>query len=424
MAPLLETNVTALERELLIYEKGIPKLLEVDKPLFSLLEKTDVDPTSNRAARIMLLDSIKGNFQQANMDNADLGSNSGPNWIVATLTPVYFTINYGISALAAYATDSQSKAVENPVQRMFSLAMEQFSSVLDMVMNTAGNGVVATITSVSTNDFTCTTDGFKAELVYVGMPVQVFNSALTTDRGSTTVTNIDRDAFVISVAAAPGGSVATDKIIIEGLSAPVTIQSSLFGLPYHQNDATSGLWMNVDRATQKNTRTPSVNAASSTLTTAFIRKARNKIREYVGDDATKDAKLIAYCHPAQADVYEAGAINISTIIKQPSGNQGVDRLFDNEMGMTMGGIPLKQSIHADRTRIDFLCLKYWGRVVGTDMGYYRPPGSNAFIFPTYNSTADGLKSSSFFILKYGLQLYNRHPLAGSFIKALQIPSLY
>lgn len=424
MAPVLDAATTPLQRELIVYEKGIPQLLEVDAPFWSMIEKVDFDPTSNRAARIPLLNKIQGFFQQSDMDNGDLGGNSGPDWQVATVTPIYFNINYGISAKAAYGGSDAARAVKNPVKETFRLAMQQFRSALDMVCETAGQGVLGTITSVSTNVFTLTTDGFKVELFYVGMPVQVFTANGVTDRGSTTVTAIDRDAFKITVAAAPGSSAATDLVVIEGLVAPITIQSSLFGKQYHQSDATSGLWMNLDRAVLTNIRTPSVNAASSNLTTAMIRRARNKIREYVGDDAVKDAKLIASMHPCQADQYEALAITISQIIKQPSSNQGVDLLFDNEMGMTMSGVPVKQSIHADRTRIDFLCLKYWQRVVATDTGYYRPPGSDQFVFPTYNSGADGLKASSFFILKTGLQLVNRHPLAGAYVKNLAIPALY
>lgn len=425
MAPALETNVAALERELIIYEKGIPELLEVDAPFWSMIEKLDVDPASNRSTRIPLLNAIKGNFQQADMDNADLGGTSGPDWIVATLTPIYFTHGMGISAKAVYAATGE-RGVKNPWQELVRLASRQFRSALDMLAETAGNGVLGTITSVATDVFTLTTDGFKEELFYIGMPVQVFNAALTTDRGSTSIIAIDRENHTVTVAAAPGGTIATDLLLIEGLAATVTIQSSLFGKQYHQSDAATGLWMNLNRATYSNIRTPSVNAASSALTTAFIRRARNKIREYVGDEALAggDAKLIASMHPCQADAYEALAITISQIIKQPTANQGVDQLFNNEMGMTMAGIPVKQSIHADRKRIDFLCLKYWQRIQATDTGYYRPPGSDQFVFPTINSGGDGLKSSSFFYLKTGLQLVNRHPLAGAYIKALAVPTNY
>lgn len=416
-----ETQVQALEKELILFEKGIPELLEVDMPLYSKLEKTDSDPASNRATRIPLLTSINGTFQQADMNGADLGASSGPAWSTATLTPNYYTFGVSWTALAEYAT-AAGRGVKSATQETFSKAMSQFTAALDMLMNTGGNGVLGTITSVSTNTLTLTTDGFKEELFYTGMPVQVYNAALTTNRGATTVSSIDHSAHTVTVAAAPGGTTATDLLVIGGLSGTLTIQSSLFGVPYHQSDATSGLWLNLNRATLPNIVTPSVNANSSALTTAPIRGAINKIRMNIGDSQLKDpaTKLAAYLHPAQADAYESLAVTISAIFKDPSGNQGVDLLFGNQENMKMSGIDIIQSIHADRTRIDFLSLGFWGRIVATDTGYYKV--GDTFIFPAYNSGGTGLVSSKFFYLKTGLQIYNRNPWGSSYIKSLALPS--
>lgn len=423
MSAMVETDVVALEKELILYEKGIPELLEVDTPLLSMMEKVDSDPASNRATRIPLLMQIAGRFQQSDMNDADLGGTSGPDWQVATLAPIYLTHGVSYSALADYATQG-GRGVKSAVSETFGLVMRQFKAGIDMLMNTAGNGVLGTITSVATTVLTLTTDGFKEELFYVGMPVQVFSAALTTDRGSSTVTAIDHINHTVTLAAAPGGTIATDVLLVEGLTAPVTIQSSLFGLKYHQNDATSGLWLNLNRATFPQIRTPSVDAASSGLVTSFIRPAINRIRMAIGDEALRnpETKLVAYYHPAQGDAYEALAISISEIIKQPSGNEAVDLMFGNQDNMKMAGIPGRQSIHADRTRIDFLCMANWGRIVGTDTGYYKV--GDTFLFPRYNATGDGLFSSKFFYLKTGLQVYNRNPLAGSYIKSLLVPDYY
>ena len=55
----VEANVTPLEKELIIYEKGIPELLEVDTPLLSMMDKQESDPASNRPTRIPLLTAIQ-----------------------------------------------------------------------------------------------------------------------------------------------------------------------------------------------------------------------------------------------------------------------------------------------------------------------------------------------------------------------------
>jgi hypothetical protein len=420
----VEANVVALEKELIIYEKGIPELLEVDTPLLSMMDKEESDPASNRASRIPLLTAIQGGFSQTSMDGGDLGATSGPVWNVATLSPIYFTGGYSYTALAKYATTGTNRAVKSVTGEVMRLSIEQFRAAQDMLMNTAGNGVLGTITSVATNALTLTTDGFKEELFYVGMPVQVYDTTLATNRGATTVSSIDHINHVVNVAAAPGGTTATDKLVINGLTGTLTIQSSLFGVGYHQSDATSGLWLNLNRATLPQVVTPSVNANSSSLTTAFIRQALNAIRIRLGDNffRSEDTKLVPYMHPAQADAYEALAINISQIFKDPSGNQSVDLLFggNTNESLTMGGLKARTSIHQDRTRIDFLCLNCWGRIVATDTGFYKA-GDN-IIWPVYASGGASLLATEMFYLKSGLQVYTRNPQAGSYIKTLAVPS--
>ncbi len=418
-----DTNVQALEKELIIYEPDIPALLELDNPLYKMLETTPSNPVSNRATRIPLLQSTGGTFQQADMDGGDLGQSSGANWIVGTTTPYYFTSGWSFTSLASYATTGAEKAVENAPDQLFKLSVQRFKNVVDMLMNTAGNGVLATVTSYSNPTITLTTDAFKEELFYIGMPVQIFTSTLASDRGSSTVVAINHASHTITLAADVSGTTGGDFVVLEGLSAPLTIQSSLFGIPYHQNSATTGLWQGLDRATYSNIRT-NVVTASGGLTTAYIRLALNLIRMNIGDDQYRSCKLTPYMHPAQADAWEAMAILISEIFKDPSGNQGVDLMFGNEDNMSMAGRKIIQSIHAARNRIDFLPLKYWGKIVGTDMGYYKNPQSGNILWPTYGSGGDSLKSSWFFYLKAGIQLYTKLPIAGSYITSLSLPTGY
>lgn len=418
----VEANVTPLERELIIYEKGIPELLEMDTPLFQMIDKQEADPTSNRATRVSLLTQVGGTFQQVSMDGTPLGTTGGPQWQVATLTPIYFTSGYSYTLLAKYATTGAQRGVKSTTGEVMRLSIKQFKAYLDMLMNTPGTGQLATITSVSTNTFTLTTDGFKEELFMIGQNIQVYNSALSTNRGSANVTAIDRVGHTITVDAAPGGSTGGDIIVIGGLSGTLTAQSSLFGVQYHQSDATSGTWLGLNRATfSTQIVTPSVNANSSALTTGMVRAALNRIRINLGDDffRTESTKLVAYTHPAQGDAYEATATLISAIWKDPTGNQNVDLMFNQE-GLKMSNVPVRQSIHQDRTRIDFLALSFWGRIVGTDTGFVK--FGDQILWPLVDTSTGALKSTEQFWLNTGIQLYTRNPLAGSYIKSLALPA--
>lgn len=422
----VEANAQPLERELIVYEKGIPELLEVDTPLLQMMEKQEADPASNRATRIPLLTQIGGTFQQVSMDGVALGNTSGPVWNVATLTPYYFTGGYSWTLLAQYATTGAERGVKTVTGEVMRLSIKQFRAYQDMLLNTAGNGVIGTITSFATttltNDtYTLTTDGFKDELFAIGQNIQVYNAALTTNRGGANVIAINRVAHTIQVDATIAGLTNGDLIVIGGLSGTLTIQSSLFGIQYHNSDATSGLWLNINRATVSNVVTPSVNASSSALTTAFVRAALNRIRMNLGDDFfnNEETKLVAYGHPAQADAYEALAITQSVIYKDPTGNQNVDLMFNNQRGLSMSNVPVKQSIHQDRTRVDFMCMNYWGRIVATDTGFVK--FGEQIIWPQYSGGTQ-LVSTAMFYLKAGLQVYNRNPLSSAYIKSLIVPA--
>lgn len=422
----VEANAQPLEKELIIYEKGIPELLEVDTPLLSLMDKQEQDPTSNRAARIPLLTQIGGTFQQVSMDGVALGTTSGPVWNVATLTPYYFTGGYSWTLLAQYATTGAERGVKTVTGEVMRLSIKQFRAYQDMLLNTSGNGVIGTITSLSTttltNDtFTLTTDGFKDELFAIGQNIQVYNSGLTTNRGGANVIAINRVAHTVQVDATIASIANTDLVVIGGLTGTLTIQSSLFGIQYHNSDATTGLWLNLNRANISNIVTPSVNASSGALTTAFVRAALNRIRMNLGDDFfnNEETKLIAYMHPAQADAYEALAITASVIYKDPTGNQNVDLMFNNQRGLSMSNVPVRQSIHADRTRIDFMCMNYWGRIVATDTGFIK--FGDQIVWPQYSGGTQ-LVSTAMFYLKAGLQVYNRNPLSSCYIKSLALPA--
>src|SRR5260370_16163073 len=95
----------------------------------------------------------------------------------------------------------------------------------------------------------------------------------------------------ITVDVLPGGRVATDVIVPDGLSGAQPV--SLFGIKYHQNNATTGTWLNLNRATYPvQLATPRVNAGNAALTPSNVRLAINKVRKALGINHV--SKLIAY----------------------------------------------------------------------------------------------------------------------------------
>src|SRR6266853_474562 len=181
----------------------------------------------------------------------------------------------------SYNADGGERAVENAAKREVANGMKQFRAFLDKLMQTAGNGVLGTINSIASTTFTMAVPS-GAALVYVGQTIQIYDTTLTTNRGTCNVVACDPiNAQTITVDVVPGGTVATDVIVHDGLSGAQPV--SLFGIKYHQTAATTGTWLNLNRAPYPvQLQTPRVNAGNAALTPSNVRLAINKVRKSLG----------------------------------------------------------------------------------------------------------------------------------------------
>jgi hypothetical protein len=332
---------------------------------------------------------------------------TGSSYDVAQVSPIFFKFAVEITKLVEYASNAREKAVENAAKREVANGMKQFRAFLDKLMQTGGNGVLGTISSVSGSTFTMAVPA-GAALVYVGQTIQVYDSTLTTNRGSANVTAADpiSPSQTITVDAVPAGTVANDVIVHDGLSG--ASPTSLFGIKYHQNNATTGTWLNLNRATYPvQLATPRVNAGNAALTPGNVRLALNKVRKALG--AQQVGKLIAYTSVEQEHAWENLGITISQVIKEGGGGRAndLDLLFSGRK--TMSGVPIKSSINADQTRIDFIDLSHWGRAVMKDIDYYEIGGQT--VFPIYASSG-GLAAAFIFYFDTGFQVWNDSPRSG------------
>lgn len=422
MPSMQNTQTVALQLEKV--RDKIPLLYERDDILLTMIQnRGDVEKVSSRNMRLPLQINPGGKAGAYNPDGGNLGRGSGTVYDVAQVTPLFFRFAVEITKLVEYATNSNEKAIENAVKREVANSMKQFRTFLDMILNTAGNAVIGTITSVSTNTLTMTVP-FGAALVYVGQPVQVYDATLTTNRGTATVTESDPISATQTIVldAAPAGTIATDLLVYDGVTGASPV--GLFGIPYHQNNATTGVWLNLNRATYPTQlQTPSVNASSSALVPSYVRLALNKIRKSLGINSI--GKLIAHTAVEQEHAWENLGIIISSIIKEGAGGRAndLDLLFTGSK--TMSGIPIKASIHADQTRIDFLDLSHWGRAVMKDVGFFEGAGpmNGQTMFQVYGSDG-GLAAAFLFYYDTGFQVWNDSPRSGSYIYSLSRPSGY
>jgi len=293
------------------------------------------------------------------------------------------------------------------------------------VMQTNGNGVLGTIGSIVTTGLPSGVAAqFNlakppgAQLFYYNQTIQVYDPTLTTNRGSANVLLVDPFNSLIQVDGLPTGTSANDLIVHDGLTGAQPV--SLFGILYHQTNATTGTWLNLNRSTYPvELATPAVNGNNSTLTPGAVRLAINKVRKSLGSNQV--SKLIAYTSLEQEHQWEQLGVTISQIIKEGAGGRAsdLDLLFTGEK--SMAGVPIKSSINANSSRVDFLDLSHWGRAVMQDIDFYDVGGQT--VFPIYGASG-GLASAYIFYFVTGFQVWNESPRSGAYINNLAIPTGY
>lgn len=414
---VVEAQVTALE-----LERVLPKirvLFERDDKFFANVKKRDVEVISNRQMRVPLELRPGGSFQYFDPNGGDLGRGGGPTWDKAVLNSVFMSENIEYTKLTEWSTNSDRKAITNAVRRLTATALDELRRQLDAQLMQTGNGVVGTIGAVSTasgvDTYTLNSDGFGARLVRYGQTVQVFDSTLATLRGKGTITTWDVENNSIAVTPAVAGAIATDLLVVDGITAPSSLPA-IFGVPYQHSNASTGSWLGFSRSATPEIRSNRVNGNNNALSLPLPRLAINKIGNRVGID--NNFKPNAWLHPAQKQAYEDIGQAVIVMNKQGSKPDDLDMYFDR---MQFAGAPDKPSYNWDKTRIDFVSDEVWGRGETLPIGFYKTDGRNIF---EIRSSSGGVATSDIFYMVIGTQFFVNNPAATAYIDSLAIPEGY
>src|SRR5204863_7521447 len=167
-------NVVALQLEKV--RDKVPLLYERDDILLTMIQQRgDVEKVSSRNMRLPLQVNPGGKAGSYNADGGDLGRGSGTAYDVASISLIFFRFAIEITKLVEYATNGRDRAVEKAEKREVANGMKQFRSLLDKLMQTAGNGVLGTIGSFASTTWIMT-KASGAAVGYVGETVLVYDA--------------------------------------------------------------------------------------------------------------------------------------------------------------------------------------------------------------------------------------------------------
>src|SRR6266487_3078023 len=332
---LVESQIAATELESI--DETLPVLFERNDKFFSRIEKRPAMKVSNRAMRVPLEIRPGGDFAHFDPDGGDLGVGEGPTYDVATLQVAFTRQAIQWTKKAEWAVDDKRKAIVDVIRRLTSKGMAEYRRNLNALSMTAGTGVLATINSLSTTTLTNdtltldgSTDGFNAKLLRYGMRVNIYSSDLLTQRTTGTLPRItfyDLPNKVVRLDQTVASIAATDKVVVAGVYG--ASPTSIFGMQYHDNGASTGTWLSFNRATTPEIRGNRV-AASGTFALPFARLAVNKVGDRLGEEKMK--KMRAWMHPCQMQQYEAQG-QLVTLIQKQTSDQGLNLYFGDNAQM-------------------------------------------------------------------------------------------
>jgi hypothetical protein len=414
MAAQSTTDVVGLQLEQV--RDKLPELFHYNDVFVNRIDtRKDVIKVSSRATRIPLQIRPGSKYGLVNLAGGALGRGTSTHYDAATLTPIASRIAIEINQDALDQTSGDPKSIRKLLSIEIRNAMREFRVQLNAQVQLAGDNVLATVSATAAGQITVKNAPFFSQLLRAGQVITVYDSTITTNRGTATIQSIDFPNQILNVDAVPGGTTSGDVLLPEGVSGAQPV--GYFGIRYHHSDSAVGTWMNLSRVTNPEVRSNAVHNGQNALTTAPIRLLLTKIIQRVGSVNPKN--LAAHLHMAQAAAYEELAILVTEIHKG-SGNENFDMLFGTGQ---LAGVKSMPDLHAARDRIDFVNFDTWGKVESAPVDFLKTPDGRYFDRPVDSATGSQVASVIFWIYWFG-QFFVDNPAAVGFVDQLAIPLNY
>lgn len=373
-----------------------------------------------------------GMYGSADLDGGAIAP--GNSTVFQQMFQQYFStqLAFKLTTKEINATATGELSAANVWKLNMKRALPQLMRYQDVSLHniTGTQGMIGLATAVSAigtaaGAYTYTMDyEFGANLFQLGMPVEIFDNTLVTQKttGLTigqlpTVTAINKQARTVTVTVQSGhtlgtNTAATDYLGFPGVTATPTWMTGIYGI---MTTLTSGNLLGLSRSTYPELIVPSVNAAGSLAPIHGI-LLKSLMRQRTGDYPKNLQGIITDANAAQ--IVGLG-IAISEHQHPGKTDQAIDPVPAYNESITFSQVDHMIDIHASNKRMDWLDLDTWGRVYAKDgePDFYKEPGSGKMVFTVRDSSANAT-----FAVQYALtaseNFYCTKPAGNSFIYGL------
>jgi len=387
-------------------------------------EKHNISKTPNgNDFRIPLKIQPPGVYAALNLDGGAFAQ--GSSFVTKQMYQTYFPTQMAIKMTEEQilTTDKSSLSVFNIWKESMREGLPNFQRYNDISFhNITGNqGLIALATNWVLGTLTYTFDyEFGANLLQVGMPVEIYSNDLLTQRtaglapGSLPyISTINKQAKTATLAniGSVTGMANTDYLGLPGAGSTPTW---LNGLYYFQSTATSGNLLGLSRSTVQELIVPNVNAAGS-LVPLHGTLLKSLMRQRIG---TYPKKLRGLITDAQA----AQIVNLGIAISEHqrgAADTAIDPVPAYDDNIKFSQVNHMIDIHASKKRIEWLDLDFWGRVYLVEPTFYKSRGDGRMVFEVRDSTGAVTTAWQFFL--YAAEnFYNVKPANSGFIYNLTV----
>ncbi len=415
-------DVVALQMEKV--RKKLPDLFETSSVASGMIKKGgEAERVSTRDYRIPLVLQNGGVYGTYDPDGGDMGRGTAMKTVPMISTYFPTSIAFEITELMQRATDSSEIAVAKAFARLMTKAIEEFQTYEDYSFHTDGSGVIATATAqatVSSKTVYTLDTNFSTQLIRPGGSYHVYDTTLGTQRTVAgtplTATIVDPAAGKVTLSATVSGAAATDKLLPAGVSGATPAWKK--GLYYYHSATASGNLLQISKATYPELVTPHVDGASGPLSAAHGLLLLDQIVQRRDDLGS----LVGLAHMKQRTAWYLLGMQISEWQRGKSDDM-LDLVPDTGDGLKkfrFCGVDHLVDKHQNRTRIDWINKKNWGRAVLADMDYYTVGDKKLF---EIRGSSGGVASAIVFYLRTLEDWYCVDPGAAGYIDALALPAV-
>ena len=376
---------------------------------------------STKSFRVRIQTALTGAVAKINLDGGSLPNGGGSQWDQFTVTPLAYAVPIQYTRLADLVGEPKDVATVNPVSKTIADAAIYIQRTRDVFLNTAGDGKLATVDAsyvTNANPIILSSTPFGARNLHLGQKIQVFNAALTVNRGSATVTNVANilgASQSITVDAVPAGTTSTDAIMVDGMTANIG-DPFINGIPVFHSTATTGTLMGISRANSYVVAN-GVNIAGSAITLPSLRLAQNQIVQALGPDGLKGQ--VWHTHPSQVQAYEELGFQLQYVPLDGGKAKNFDGLFQK---MTIDGREIISNIHGDQTRWDLVNIKSWGKVKWGNPPFWFKNRGGQTVFQGYDTTTGNPQTIEKSYLVDAIQYYVDNPKALGSVTSCKVPA--